>query len=82
MNENTQIAVPLYYEIYSQDLICDYIELKLLGTVRTIEEARTCCKLYREAIETSQSRGLPDLRSRVAVFFRPVLKGDKKRKNG
>ena len=75
MNENTQIAIPLYYEIYQQDLISDYIDLKLLGTARTIEEARTCCQLFREAIETSQARGLPDLRSRATVFFRPVLKG-------
>ena len=79
MNENTKIAIPLYYEIYKQDLIHDYIDLELLGTARTIEEARTCCLLFREAIETSQERGLADLRSRCAVFFRPVLKTDKDR---
>lgn len=75
-NQENQIAIPLYYEIYQQDLIHDYIDLKLLGTARTIEEARMCCKLLREAIETSQSRGLEDLRSRATVFFRPVIKGE------
>lgn len=75
MTDNTQVAIPLYYEIYLQDLLNDYIDLELLGTARTIEEARTCCKLFREAIETAQSRGLPDVRSRYTVFFRPVLKG-------
>lgn len=75
MNENTQIAIPLYYEIYQQDLISDYIDLKLLGTARTIEEARMCCKLFREAMETAHTRGLQDMRSRATVFFRPVLKG-------
>ena len=74
MNENTQIAIPLYYEIYLQDLIHDYIDLKLLGTARTIEEARMCCKLFREAIETAHARDLEDVRSRCTVFFRPVLK--------
>ena len=78
MNENRQIAVPLYYEIYQQDLISDYIDLKLLGTARTIEEARTCCNLFREAIETAYERGLGDMRSRCTVFFRPVLKGGDK----
>lgn len=76
--EETAVAIPLYYEIYKQDLINEYIDLELLGTARTIEEARTCCKLFREAIETTQQRGLPDLRSRATVFFRPVLKGDKR----
>ena len=71
---NSQIAIPLYYEIYQQDLIHDFIDLKLLGTARTIEEARTCCNLFREAIETSQARGLDNLRNRCTVFFRPVLK--------
>lgn len=75
MNENNQVAVPLYYEIYKQDLLHDYIDLELLGTVKTISEARTCCQLFREAIETSQKRGMPDYRSRFTVFFRPVLKG-------
>ena len=78
MNENTQIAVPLYYEIYLQDLLHDYIDLKLLGTARTIEEARTCCRLFREAMETAHTRDLEDFRSRCTVFFRPVLKGDNK----
>lgn len=75
MNENAKLAIPLYYEIYLQDLIHDYIDLTLLGTAKTIEEARTCCKLFREAIETSHARDLGDLRSRCTVFFRPVLKG-------
>ena len=74
MTENAQMAIPLYYEIYQQDLKSDYIDLQLLGIARTIEEARTCCLLFREAIETSQARGLPDLRSRCTVFFKPVLK--------
>ena len=73
--QENEVAIPLYYEIYQQDLISDYIDLKLLGTVRTIEEARACCKLFREAIETAHARDLPDLRSRATVFFRPVLKG-------
>lgn len=74
MNDNKQITIPLYYEIYKQDLIHDYIDLELLGTARTIEEARTCCQLFREAIETAHARDFPDLRSRYTVFFRPVLK--------
>ena len=73
---NTDITIPLYYEIYLQDLIHDYIDLQLLGTIRTIEEARTCCKLFREAIETSNERNLPDLSSRCTVFFKPVLKSN------
>lgn len=72
---NTKIAVPLYYEIYLQDLVHEYIDLKLLGIARTVEEARTCCNLFREAINTSQARGIGELRSRCTVFFRPVLKG-------
>lgn len=76
MTDNKQVAIPLYYEIYMQDLISDYIDLTLLGTARTIEEARTCCQLFREAIETSHARDLPDMRSRATVFFRPVLKGE------
>ena len=72
---DSHIAVPIYYEIYKQDLLHDYIDLELLGVVRTIAEARNCCSLFREAIETSQRRGLTDLRSRFTVFFRPVLKG-------
>ena len=75
MNDNTQVAIPLYYEIYKQDLLHDYIDLELLGTARTIAEARTCCQLFREAIETSHARGMPDYRSRFTVFFRPVLIG-------
>ena len=75
MNENAQVAIPLYYEIYLQDLKHEYIDLTLLGIANTIEEARNCCKLFREAIETSHARDLPDLRSRCTVFFRPVLKG-------
>lgn len=77
MEENKQLAVPLYYEIYQQDLIHEYIDLTLLGVARTLQEARTCCQLFREAIETSHARGLPDLRSRCTVFFRPVMKGDR-----
>lgn len=71
----TDLAIPLYYEIYLQDLLHDYIDLKLLGTARTIEEARMCCKLFKEAIATAHARDLPDMRSRATVFFRPVLKG-------
>ena len=71
---NPQIAIPLYYEIYQQDLAHDYIDLELLGIARTIDEARACCNLLREAIETSQARGLNNLRNRCTVFFRPVLK--------
>lgn len=73
--QNAQVAVPLYYEIYMQDLISEYIDLKPIGMARTIDEARMCCKLFREAIETSHARGVGDLRSRCTVLFRPVLKG-------
>lgn len=73
--QSQELAIPLYYEIYQQDLLHDYIDLKLLGTARTIEEARMCCKLFREALETAHTRDLPDMRSRATVFFRPVLKG-------
>ena len=72
---NTKLAIPLYYEIYMQDLAHEYIDLKPLGIARTVEEARTCCNLFREAINTSQERGIGDLRSRCTVIFRPVLKG-------
>lgn len=75
---NSKLAIPLYYEIYLQDLAHDYIDLKLLGIARTIEEARTCCNLFREAIGTSHSRGLENLSSRCTVFFKPVLKGGAK----
>lgn len=71
---NNELAIPLYYEVYLQDLLHDYIALTLLGTARTIEEARNCCKLFREAIETAHVRDLPDVRSRYTVFFRPVVK--------
>lgn len=77
MADNSQVAIPLYYEIYKQDLLHDYIDLELLGIAKTISEARTCCLLFREAIETSHARGMPDYRSRFTVFFRPVLKGGK-----
>ena len=75
MGENTEMAIPLYYEVYKQDLLHDYIDLELLGIARTIGEARNCCQLFREAIETSHKRGMPDYRSRFTVFFKPVLKG-------
>ena len=74
MKCHTKLAIPLYYEIYIQDLLHEYIELKFIGVARTIAEARTCCALFREAIATSHARGLPDLRSRYTVIFRPVLK--------
>ena len=28
MSDNTQVAIPLYYEIYKQDLLHDYIDLE------------------------------------------------------
>ena len=76
MSENTQLAVPLYYEIYMQDLTHDYIDLTLLGIAKTHEEAKICCKLFKEALETASVRGLEDKEHRLrSVFFRPVLKG-------
>ena len=74
MNKKEELAIPLYYEIYKQDLKSEFIDLELLGIARTIEEARCCCNLFRQAIETAHARDLPDLRSRCTVFFRPVLK--------
>lgn len=75
MELNKELAIPLYYEIYKQDLTKPYIALELLGVVNTIEEARTCCKLFQEAIQTANSRGLDDERGKTTVIFRPVLKG-------
>ena len=79
--DTTQVAIPLHYEIYLQDLKHDYIDLQLIGIARTIEEARTCCKLFREAIETSHARDVGDLRSRCTVFFKPILKGVENERN-
>lgn len=77
MNKNTEIAVPLYYEIYLQDLSNDYIDLTLLGRARTREEAATCCRLFKEALQTAQGRDLHDkgYRANCTIFFRPILKG-------
>lgn len=78
MNENNQIAIPLYYEIYLQDLTHDWVDLSFLGIARTREEASCACQLFREAIETANSRGMNDkaYHTNCTVFFRPVLKND------
>lgn len=78
MTENEQIAIPLFYEIYMQDLSHDWIDLTFLGIARTREEASNACQLFREAIETANSRGVNDkaYRTNCTVFFRPVIKND------
>ena len=75
--DNTKApTIPLYYEIYLQDLTHDYIDLTLLGVARTREEAANCCRLFKEAISTANTRGVSDksYRSNCTVMFRPVIK--------
>lgn len=45
---NTKLSIPEQYIIYQQDLSKDYLELKIMGTVKSIEEARTMCKVFNE----------------------------------
>ena len=74
--EKSQVAIPIRYEIYLQDLSKDYQDLTLLGHADTIEQARTCCRLLKESLLTAKSRGLTDGRNydNCTVFFRPILK--------
>ena len=75
MKENN-VAIPLKYEIYLQDLSHDYQDLTLLGHARTIEEARTCCRLFKEALLTGNARDVDVKRnlSNCTIIFRPILK--------
>lgn len=72
MNEPSQV---LYYEIMLQDLSCPYIELIPLGVAKTQSEAMSLCKMFREALTTSQGRGVNDRNySSCTVVFKPVIK--------
>lgn len=76
MAENDQIAIPLYYEIYLQDLSHDYVDLTFIGIARTPQEASNQCKLLREAISSARARGLTDRNyDACTALFRPRLKG-------
>ena len=69
------IAVPLYYQIYLQDLSYDYIKLIPLGIARTKEEASNCRRLFREALATAKSREVSGRNlNNCTVIFRVVLK--------
>ena len=68
------LVIPSYYEIYKQDLTKPYLSLELAGRVNTIEEARSCCRMLQEALMTSESRGLGDLRGRYTFIFNAVIK--------
>lgn len=43
---NNAISVPEEYTIYQQDLSQTHLQLKIMGTVKTIEEARNMCKVF------------------------------------
>jgi len=45
---NNEISVPEEYTIYQQDLSQTHLQLKIMGTVKTIEEARNMCKVFNE----------------------------------
>jgi len=53
----TDIAIPEKYEIYMQDLSKQYIDLKPMGFVKTIEEAQTMCKVFAEC-DAETKKGL------------------------
>ncbi len=59
---NEEILVPKRYNVYMQDLSSDYLELKLLGYVRTISEARTMVIAFKESFEKLNM-------SNTTVFF-------------
>ena len=42
-------SIPEEYVIYQQDLSKDYLQLRIMGVVRTISEARTMCKVFSDA---------------------------------
>lgn len=72
----SNVAIPLKYEIYLQDLSHDYQDLTLLGHAKTIEEARNCCRLFKDALFTHQARGV-DIGKNLnncTIIFRPILK--------
>lgn len=69
------VAIPIRYDIYLQDLSHDYQDLTLLGHSNTIKEARICCKLFKEALLTANSRGVDGINfANCTIIFRPVLK--------
>lgn len=45
---NSEILVPEKYNIYMQDLSKQYLELKLLGYVNSLSEARGMVRVFRE----------------------------------
>lgn len=46
--ENEEVSIPEEYIIYQQDLSKDYLQLKIMGVVRSIDEARTMCKVFSD----------------------------------
>lgn len=76
---NTELTVPLYYEIYLQDLTNSYIDLILLGRVNTHDEAINCCKIFKEAINNTKDKFFEGRNLRnCTVLFKPIIKTDNK----
>lgn len=48
--DKEEVLIPHRYNVYMQDLGKDHIELKLLGFVKTINEARAMVAIFREAL--------------------------------
>lgn len=46
--ENEEVSIPEEYIIYQQDLSKDCLQLKIMGVVRSIDEARTMCKVFSD----------------------------------
>jgi hypothetical protein len=47
--DKNEVLIPHKYNVYMQDLETEHLELKLLGFVRTIGEARTMVSAFRES---------------------------------
>lgn len=62
------IVKPSYYEVYMQDTRKPYLELTPIGYVKTLEEAKSVTKMFRDSIERNPEQ------NGQTVFFRAVIK--------
>ena len=64
-----QMVNPIRYEIYLQDLNDRNINLKMLGYVNAQDEAISCCKMFKEALQATMHE--VEYKN-CTVFFRPA----------
>lgn len=49
-----ELAIPEEFDIYQQDLTKDYLQLRFMGKVYSIQEARAMCKVFQEQDKLAQ----------------------------